>query len=424
MPRKSILTTALDSAQAGVDPASDDKEFEIVATDIFFRNQESKKRIIIDRGGAGSSKSHSLCQLMLFKFFNESNKTFFICRKNLPALRQSCYMVLNQLASEYHVRDQIIEEKVHMNWYYGANIIHFGGLDDPEKIKSSNFNYIWMEESTEFTYEDFKILLLRLRAPTKDGNRNQMFLSFNPIDEFHWIKTRVLDNPEYDTDEIHSTYKDNSFLDEDARNDLENLEKIDPSFYNIYSLGNWGVLENIIYKNWETIDWVPDVAACERVCYGLDFGYNDPCVLLRISLRGKDAYVEQILHHIKLTATDLIQEMQKRMPPPDIRRKQPIYADPTRPEEIEELKKAGFYVKPAVRSIVPGIDSVKRYRLHIMSDALDTIKEFRSYSWKKDKYGNVTDEPVGALDHAPDACRYAIHTATRGAQGLKVRWLN
>ena len=424
MPRKSILTTALDSAQAGVDPASDDKEFEIVATDIFFRNQESKKRIIINRGGAGSSKSHSLCQLMLFKFFNESNKTFFICRKNLPALRQSCYMVLNQLASEYHVRDQIIEEKVHMNWYYGTNIIHFGGLDDPEKIKSSNFNYIWMEESTEFTYEDFKILLLRLRAPTKDGNRNQMFLSFNPIDEFHWIKTRVLDNPEYDTDEIHSTYKDNSFLDEDARNDLENLEKIDPSFYNIYSLGNWGVLENIIYKNWETIDWVPDVAACERVCYGLDFGYNDPCVLLRISLRGKDAYVEQILHHTKLTATDLIQEMQKRMPPPDIRRKQPIYADPTRPEEIEELKKAGFYVKPAVRSIVPGIDSVKRYRLHIMSDALDTIKEFRSYSWKKDKYGNVTDEPVGALDHAPDACRYAIHTATRGAQGLKVRWLN
>jgi len=130
------------------------------------------------------------------------------------------------------------------------------------------------------------------------------------------------------------------------------------------------------------------------------------------------------LHHTKLTATDLIQEMQKRMPPPDIRRKQPIYADPTRPEEIEELKKAGFYVKPAVRSIVPGIDSVKRYRLHIMSDALDTIKEFRSYSWKKDKYGNVTDEPVGALDHAPDACRYAIHTATRGAQGLKVRWLN
>src|SRR3990167_3056811 len=168
MGRKSLLAQAL-----SVPDFEDDKEFEIVATDVFFKNQNSRKRIVVNRGGAGSSKSHSICQLLLYKFFNESNKKFFICRKNLPALRQSCYLVLNQLASEYHVRDQIIEEKVHLNWYYGSNVIHFGGLDDPEKVKSSSHSYIWMEEATEFTYEEFKILLLRLREPVKDGNKNQ-----------------------------------------------------------------------------------------------------------------------------------------------------------------------------------------------------------------------------------------------------------
>lgn len=408
MPRKSLMTQALENAQES-DPI-DDKEFEIIATDVFFRNQDSKKRIIINRGGAGSSKSYSICQLILYKFFNEQHKKFFICRKNLPALRQSCYFTLNQIASEYRVRDQIIEEKVHMNWYYGTNIIHFGGLDDPEKVKSTDWNYIWIEEATEFTYEDFKILNLRLRSPSKDGMKNQMYLSFNPIDEFHWIKTKLLDNSEYDVEEIHSTYKDNPFLEADAVHLLDNLEKQDPTFYNIYSLGNWGALENIIYKNWDITDWVPDQAACEKICYGLDFGYNDPTVLLRISIKGKDAYIEQLIHHVKLTSSELIQLMQSKIPFTEGAKKFPIYADPSRPEEIEDLKKAGFYVKPAVRSIVPGIDSVKRYRVHIMSDGLDTIKEFRSYSWKKDKRGNVIDEPVGALDHSCVSGETTIHT--------------
>lgn len=420
--RKSRYSAALAEAFP-INPVDEDKEMEIVATDIFFRNQRSTKRIVVNRGSAGSSKSYSICQLMLYKFINESHKKFFICRKHLPALRQSCYLVMSELASEYRIKEDIHEEKVHMNWFYGSNMIHFGGLDDPEKVKSAEYNYIWPEEATEFTYDDFRQLLLRLRAPSKDGMKNQMFLSFNPIDEFHWIKTKVLDNPEYDVEEIHSTYKDNPFLDADTRKELDNLEKIDPSYYNIYSLGNWGKLENLIYKNWDIVDWVPDIAACERVGYGLDFGYNDPTVLVRVSLKGKDAYLEQILHHTKLTSSDLIQKMQDLLPPPEIRKKQAIYADPSRPEEIEELKKAGFWVKPAVRSIVPGIDSVKRYRLHIKSDSLDMIKEFRGYAWKKDRHGNVTDEPLGVLDHGPDAVRYFIHTATRGSQGMKVRWL-
>jgi len=399
----------------------DDKELEIVATDIFYRNQETQKPIVIDRGGAGSSKSHSLEQLMLYKFFNETRKKIFICRKSLPALRRSCYYEMDQLASEYGVRDQIIEEKVHLNWHYGDNLISFGSLDDPEKAKSFNVNYVWMEEATEFTYDDFQQLRRCLRNKTIDGMRNQMFLSFNPIDEFHWIKTRILDDPSYADDivEIHSTYRDNPFLEEDAVKVLQGYEQQDISFYNIYTLGQWGKLENLVYRGWESVDYMPETS--DRTIYGLDFGFNEPSVLERILIKGKDAWIDERIHHTKLTTTDLILKMQSAIP--ENEKRCTIYADPSSPEVIKEIKDAGFNIKPAIRSLNPGIDFVKSFKLHIYSGGINTQKEFRAYSWKKDRDGNVTDDPVGAFDHAPDAVRYALYTALKGGSGFRVRIL-
>jgi len=401
---------------------AEDKELDIVATDIFFRNLESKKRIIVNRGGAGSSKSFSLCQLILYWLINFDHLKIFVCRKSQPAVRQSCYSVLSQLASDYGIRESIIEEKVHMNWYFGMNLLHFGGLDDPEKVKSVEYNVIWMEEATEFTFADFKQLLLRLRAPQRGGFQNRLIMSFNPVDEFHWIKKDIIDSKNYDVEEIHSTYLDNPFLDTDARQDLKNLEMQDPTFYNIYTLGEWGRLENLIYKNWDIVDWMPDVTSCDRVGYGMDFGYNDPTVLLNLRVKKKDVWIEELIYHTKLTTSMVIPIMQEKIP--ELwRNKYSIFADPSRPEEIQEIKLAGFKVKEAVRSIVPGIDSVKKYNLHVMSNSLNVIRELRAYSWKKDRNGNVIDEPVGKFDHAPDSLRYYLHTISRVQGGLKMRWL-
>jgi phage terminase large subunit len=423
MAKKSILSKVQE--MTGSSSGSEDKELEIQATNVFFRNQECQKPIVLNRGGGGSSKSYSLYQLFLYKFLNEEKKKFLICRKTLPACRASCYFEMNRLAVEYGVRDLIEEEKVFLNWYYGSNILSFKGLDDPEKTKSVNYNYILMEEATEFSYEDFLQYRLRLREPSIDGNKNQLFLAFNPIDEFHWIKTKVLDNPSYkdDVEEIFSTYKDNPFLSEDAVKVLEGLADQDPTFYNIYTLGQWGRLENLIYKNWETCDSIPNISEVDRICYGLDFGYNDPSVLIRVSVKGRDAWIEQLIYHTKLTTANLVDLMNDKIPSYDVRRRMPIYADPSRPEDIEEIRRAGFNVKVASRSILPGINTVKQHRLHVMSDALDVIRELKAYSWKKDRHGNVLDEPVGAFDHSPDAIRYALHSSSTGGTGLKIRWL-
>jgi len=428
MKKSKMTLAALDEYMSdvgeGVDQHQEDKEIAIEATDIFFKNQKSKAQIVVNRGGAGSSKSYSLCQLMLYKFFTEEKKKILILRKALPSLRLSCYLVMNQLANEYGVRDKIIEEKVHMNWYYNGSMIHFGSVDDPEKIKSTDWNYIWLEEATEFSMNDFDTLRLRLRAKSKDGIRNQMFLSFNPIDEFHWIKAKVIDDPSFDTEEIVSSYKDNPYImsDPDYVRTLENLQYQDISHYNVYALGNWGKLDNVIYKNWDIVDWVPDENNVEYVCYGLDFGYNDPMSLSKYYVKGREVWVEEKLYHKRMTNGDLIARMQE-MIPHNVRRNQIVYADSAEPDRIQELKTAGFNVKPALKQINPGIDYCKQLKIHVHSTSINTLKELRAYSWRKDKDGNATDIPIDFMNHAMDQMRYALYTSKKKVGGLRIRLL-
>jgi len=375
----------------------------------------------VNRGGAGSGKSHAVAQVILDDFFNGIEKKILILRKSLPALRQSTLILMNQLINDLGVRNHIIEEKVHLNWYYEGNLIHFGSLDDPEKLKSSEWNKIWMEEATEFTFDDFKIAKLRVRAPSKDGRPNNITLSFNPIDEFHWIKEKLLNDPTQDCVEIVSTYLDNPFLPAQYIEQLESLREQDPVFWQIYAKGQWGKLENLIYKNWDIIDWEPPVSLVESVLYGLDFGYNDPSVLVRVMRKGKDIYERQLLYQSKLTNADLIERMHRLIPQEEKRFM--IYADAAEPDRIMEIRRAGFRIKEASKNILDGIDQVKRYNVHIHADSTDIIKEKRAYSWRKDRNGNILDVPVDFLNHAMDAERYAIYSGMRGG-GIKVRFIN
>jgi PBSX family phage terminase large subunit len=288
--------------------------------------------------------------------------------------------------------------------------------------QSSDWSYIWMEEATEFTYRDFMLLKTRLRTKTVDKIPNQMLLSFNPTDESHWIKTELIDKAMRGVGEIHSTYLDNPFLDDDYIADLEEIIKQDRNFYRIYALGEWGKLDNLIYSNWDVVpDLWPDNIS--DTIFGIDFGYNAPSVLVMIGLKDKDVYEKQLIYKSHLTNQMLIDEM-KRVVPVEMRKKCSFYADTAEPDRIEEIKKAGFNIKPANKKIKEGIDFIKMLRVHISESSGDIIKEKRAYSWRTDRKGNVLDEPIGFLDHAQDAERYAIYTHLRGSRDYTIRWLS
>ncbi|MCI4625047.1 MAG: PBSX family phage terminase large subunit [Candidatus Magnetoovum sp. WYHC-5] len=372
-----------------------------ILTTIEVKTEQAVSQIVINRGGAGSGKSYAIANLLLFKFCTEKNKKILVCRKYLPSLRISILPLFLDIIETVYGWGGIEYEKVFLNLKYKDNLIHFGSVDDAEKYKSTEWNYIFFEEATEFTYKDFQTVRLRLRAKT-DSERNQIYMALNPVDEFHWIKEKLIDSGAEDITEIHSTYRDNLFLNDDYKNTLENLANQDLNYYRIYALGQWGRLDHTIYSNWA----VGDMPAKGEVFYGLDFGFNAPTAMVKIILYDGVLYEEEVLYKTGLTNRDLIDKLKTIIK----LKNAPIYADEAEPARIEEIYRAGFNIHPSEKSVKDGIDFVKRYRVVIAKNSSNLVKEKRSYSYKTDKNGKVIDEPVKYMDHLMDAERYAVYT--------------
>jgi hypothetical protein len=264
---------------------------------------------------------------------------------------------------------------------------------------SSEWSYIWVEEATELSLLDFKILRTRLRAPTSDGNPNQMFLSFNPTEEKHWIKKDVLDKIDPSkVEEIHSTYKDNPFLSEEDREELEDLINQDRNFWRIMALGEWGRLENIVYSNWDNnATHMPDDV---RVIYGVDFGFNQPSVLLKLGYIDYDVWEQELIYEPKLTNAQFIVKCKAAIPPS--LRNAPIYCDSAEPDRILEMQHAGLNAKLADKRVVDGVDLVKRFKIHILTDSGNAVKEKSGYVYQTNKNGEPLDVPVTYDDHCYD----------------------
>lgn len=280
----------------------------------------------------------------------------------------------------------------------------FTSIDDPIKIRSTEFNDIWMEEANEFNYDDFMVLKTRLSAKPDKGSINQMILSYNPTDAMGYINQKL--KYQKDVQLIKSTYLDNPFLSNEYINVLKELKEQDENYYKIYALGEYGTREGLIYQPFKAIENYPD--SYDEVICGLDFGYNNPTALIEIKIKDENYYLRELVYESGLTNEDLI----NRMNLIGISNQIDIYADAAEPARIEEISRAGFRVKPANKSVKDGIDFVQRLNNNIFTCAenVNINAEVKMYIWKKDRQGNYVDDPVKYNDHALDALRYALYT--------------
>lgn len=375
---------------------------EVGVTPIYHKTRESKAKTIVNVGGAGSSKSYSIAQLLIEKLCQEEHKTIGVCRKTFPALRMTAYRLIIDLLKDYGIYDPDRHNKTSNTYSHGNNIIQFFSLDEAEKIKSANFSYIWMEEANEFTYEDYTILKLRLREPISEGEINQMYLSLNPIDAHGWIPTRLLQ--ETGVEVVHSTYQDNPYLSRDYVKTITDLIHQDANFYKIYALGEWGLIQRRIYTNYKVIPELPDMVEA-KWCYGLDFGLVNPSAIVKVYWLGDKFYLEERLYKSGITNKDIIEFFTHE-------ERGDIYADPSAKQMIEEIFRAGFSAYEAHKDVKDGIDLCQRQTLSVPESSVNLIKEIQSYQWKEDKDGHVITEPIKFNDHLMDAMRYAIYGMT------------
>jgi phage terminase large subunit len=364
---------------------------DIKATAIFEKNYEAilgDRRFIINEGGSRSSKTYSLCQLMIIYCLQNNNKVVSVIRKTFPALRATVLRDFIEILKEIGLYKQEMHNKSeHIYTFGNGSMIEFFSVDDEQKIRGRKRDIAWCNEANELYFDDFNQLNLR----TED----KLIFDYNPSDSASWL----YELPAEESIKIKSTYKDNPFLPDSIKAQIEDLKRTDEALYQIYALGEKAISKSNIYSQWTFLSHRP--ARFVKYVYGLDFGYNHPTALMRVYYCDNDIYIEPIIYESYLTTTMLIEKLATL----NIEQTVSIIADYSRPEIIQEMNTAGYDVLNANKVVKKGIDNLKTFGVFCQDDKA-LKREYENYKWKK--IGDfITDEPVKLFDDAMDAIRYA-----------------
>ena len=368
----------------------------IKTSNVFERNYNAKTKIVVNQGGTRSGKTYSLCQLLIIKAFENTNKRFSIVRKSLPSLKLSVMKDFFEILNNLGLYDEGNHNKSDHTYTLNGNTFEFISLDQPQKKRGTKRHYLFCNEANELTWEDFFQLIVR--------TEEKVYIDFNPSDSHHWIYDKVLTRD--DTTFIKSTYLDNPFLADELVNEIERLRDTDEEYWKIYGLGERGFSKAIIFPKVTIIGKVPEDATL--ISTGLDFGFtNDPSALIEVYEQEGSLIFNELIYERNLTNQDL----SKRMAAFGFDRRRAIFADSSEPKSIEEIYRLGYNIKPCVKgkdSINIGIDLLKRFNLKVTSKSTNLISEFNNYKWVEDKNGNMLNKPIDNHNHAIDSLRYAV----------------
>lgn len=376
-------------------------------------------------GGSSSGKSFFLTDKIVIDNLQGCN--WLCCRNVARTIRNSIFNEITKSISNMGVKKYYSINKSDMVITCKLNNkqILFCGLDDVEKVKSITpmdgvLERIFIEEATEVKREAYLQLKKRLRGRTQHSKH--IFMAFNPILKTHWIYKDFFgqweDNKTVYEDEdkliVKTTYKDNIFLTADDRKLLE--DEADPYFYNVYSLGNWGVLGNVIFKNWRVEDLSDRISTFDNIRCAIDFGWNDPTAMLKLHLdnKRKRIYIIDEVYQQHMTDEMLLSTAREFFG------RNYVTCDSADPKTIDFLAVNGIMAVPAMKgadSIIRGIRWLQGYEIIIDVRCQNFKNEIEQLHWEEDKYGNVLERPASGNDHlANDCLRYACESVMLGAE--------
>lgn len=389
------------------------QETKITCTTVFEKNYHNHSPIVVNVGGVRSSKSYSIAQCINAYALEYPGLAIGICRKVASTLTSSVVRPFIEVSNTFDNWSEGNFNKSERYYIYDhgdgnqkKSTIQFFGLDDVEKIKSTKFNLIWMEEATGFSFEDFSFLQTRLSAEKPEGwKRNQIILSLNPSDAKGWIRTKLL--PQENVCLIESTYKDNPFLDEDYIRNIEALKENNPRMYKMLVLNQWGVSEGRVFDKWELYDEHTAPKSYDQVIYGLDFGWNHATALIECSFKDNAVYLKEVIYKNHINNGELIALMDAAGVNKDLA----MIADSAEPDRIDEIFAKGYQCIEGIKKIevVKTINILQNYKIYIHKDSKNLQSEFDDYEWKKNLAGQYLDklEPDKQHDDGIAAVRYA-----------------
>lgn len=391
-----------------------------------FWRWEGRYRVV--KGSRASKKSRTTALNLIKRMMEHPEANLLVVRKTERTLRTSCFAVLKWAVHRLGADEwwDSTTSPLEMTYKPTGQKIYFRGLDDPMKITSIDVEvgclcWLWIEEAYEIMSEDdFNMLDESIRGEVPPGLFKQITLTFNPWNEHHWIKRRFFDNPDDETLAMTTNYMCNEWLDEADRKLFETMRVKNPRRYQVAGLGNWGIVEGLVFENWHEQRFeLEDVRNCVAVG-GLDFGYtNDPTALFVgfLDVKGGKLWVWDEMYEKGLSNKAIAERIKEQG-----HAKLKITADSAEPKSIDELKKVhGLRVSAAKKgkdSVKNGIQWVQDLEIIIHPRCVNFITEISNYSWDTDRFGKRLNVPIDDFNHLMDAMRYACEKYIVGSGWL------
>ena len=383
------------------------------------------------KGSRASKKSSTQSLKVITEIIENPNINWLVVRKVERTLRDSCYAQLKWAIHRLKVDNffKCSTSPLEITYKPTGQKILFRGLDDPLKVTSITVEVgslcrLWIEEAYEITSEDaFDRLDESIRGQLPKGMYHQVVLTFNPWSDRHWLKKRFFDEPSKNVLAMTTNYMCNEFLSEADLVLFEEMKK-NPRRYRTAGLGEWGIVEGLVYENWE--ERVFDVHEISirpsvRSAFGMDFGYvNDPSTLFcgLVDTVAREIYVFDEMYERGMSNEDIKERVSEMG-----YSKERIKADSAEPKSIAYLRKAGLTriraAKKGPDSIRAGISIIQDYKIIIHPRCVNFITEISNYTWDKDKFDNAINKPIDDFNHLMDAMRYAMEDFD-GRKGVRI----
>ncbi|WP_413926764.1 PBSX family phage terminase large subunit [Clostridioides sp. ZZV14-6387] len=385
-----------------------------------------KGRYRVCKGSRASKKSKTTALYYITKLMQHPQANLLVVRKVFGTLRDSCYKELKWAIHQLGVDSywDSTTNPLEITYIPTGQKIYFRGFDDPLKITSITVDvgvlcWCWIEEAYEITDENsFNMLDESIRGKVPSGLFKQITMTFNPWNEHHWIKRRFFDTKDKDILSKTTNYLCNEFLDDADKKVFENMKKNNPRRYKVAGLGDWGIVDGLVYENWEEREFNIDTLIEQNIksAFGMDFGYtNDPSTLFcgLVDEVSKEIYVFDEIYKYGMSNEKLYREVSRKG-----YSKEHITADSASPKDIDHLRELGLRNIKGSRkgkdSVNNGIQYIQDYKIIIHPKCVNFLTEISNYTWDKDKFGNKINKPIDDFNHLMDAMRYALEDFIKG----------
>lgn len=422
----------------------------------------SREPEVLLAGAAGTGKSRAILEKIHLVCLLSPNVRALILRKTARSLATSALKTWERDVIPEATRDGTVEyyggsarEPAQYRYKNGSSVA-IGGLDDPMKIMSTEYDIIFIQEATEVTVDDWESANIRLRNGALSFQ--QLLADCNPGHPTHFLLDRARegklkhlvslheDNPRY-------FHEDGTLTDEGAEY-MKRLDSLTGVRYLRLRKGIWAAAEGVIFESFDpnlhVIDPFEIPKSWERI-WAIDFGHTNPFVwqdwaldedrrgyLVReIYMSGRivEDHARQIRYECGLGPLDLDGNTlpydgperapwEKVMP-------SAVVCDHDAEDRATFERHTGLGTVPADKAVLPGIDNIEarlrlagdgRPRLFFLRNALievdqtlvdrklptRTVEEFPGYIWAAEppSADRKQAQPVKRNDHGCDTTRY------------------